>query len=929
MNPESLPHNLVLDQLKRVQASEIFQATSRHRELLCLIVEKTLSGNISELKGPLIADKFFRGRDDIVRVEVGRLRRMLEAYYLKTPSDLLRIEIPKGAYRAKFSREHSVKPQQNVAEGSRPSYVTEPSLPRNYVYRAEAIESLRDIVTAQNEGPNIALTALWGMGGIGKTVLAQALCRDEVVRRRFPDGIVWVSIGRESKISIVEQMREVAKVLDDRLNGDEMTQGCMNWYRTMMQNKSALVVLDDVWRASDLDPFVAESPRSHLLFTTQRARLFSSVGAQEYRADWLTEDESRKLFATSSNCFPLWPEADALITECGRHPLALSMIGAMVRGKPRSSWKHVHKLIQEARLDKIAADLLNYPHDSLLRAMKVSVDALGANERERYLALAIWLEDVCVHPAIQQQLWNLDELEAAATAEEFANLSLAQSDGVTGAISLHDLHLDYLRAVYPDQHSLILLRSTVRLSRNVFDHDPSQFASQMLGRLLGGEFPLTVQHFVASLARGNQLSLRPLRGSLEMPGTALIRTLDGHSKGVNGVAITPDDRRAVSASDDNTLKVWNLDTGLQLQTLLGHSNSVQSVAISLDGRRAVSASWDRTLKVWDLETGIELFTLQGHSSYVSHVVITPESRRAVSGSGDGTIKVWDLETGVLLITLIGHTQLVTTVAITPDGRGIVSGSLDRTIRIWDLETGQERRQLQISHSGLGPIAVAGEPGGTIRCLCGAGRMLKMWDLDTARELLSLEGHEITIMSVAITPDGRTAVSSSMEGGVIAWDLTTGRQLATLKGHSDLVMSVAITSDGRRAVSASWDRTLKVWNLDSSLCSTPSGGYYYRVNAIAAASDRLIVVSASWDTTLKVWCLRTGDELRTLRGHRGRVHDVAVTPDGLRAVSASEDNTLKVWDLESGCEMLTLVSHTKPVIAVAIASDGRTAMSAIE
>jgi len=107
--------------------------------------------------------------------------------------------------------------------------------------------------------------------------------------------------------------------------------------------------------------------------------------------------------------------------------------------------------------------------------------------------------------------------------------------------------------------------------------------------------------------------LRPLEPGLHPPGTALVRTLAGHSSAVTGVAVSGDGRRAVSASVDRTLKVWDLETGLEVRTLFGHSDPVGGVAVSADGGRAVSASWDQTLKVWDLETGLEVRTLASHS----------------------------------------------------------------------------------------------------------------------------------------------------------------------------------------------------------------------------------------------------------------------------------------------------------------------------
>ena len=137
--------------------------------------------------------------------------------------------------------------------------------------------------------------------------------------------------------------------------------------------------------------------------------------------------------------------------------------------------------------------------------------------------------------------------------------------------------------------------------------------------------------------------LRPLTASLTPPGGLLDRTLEGHTRQVNAVAVTADGRQAVSASNDLTLKVWDLRTGKDLLTLEGHTGFVTAVAVTADGRQAVSASFNGTLKVWDLRTGKTLYTLEGHAS--SAVAVTADGSHAVFASDDETLKVWDLRTG--------------------------------------------------------------------------------------------------------------------------------------------------------------------------------------------------------------------------------------------------------------------------------------------
>ncbi len=205
--------------------------------------------------------------------------------------------------------------------------------------------------------------------------------------------------------------------------------------------------------------------------------------------------------------------------------------------------------------------------------------------------------------------------------------------------------------------------------------------------------------------------------------------------------------------------------------------------------------------------------------------------------------------------------------------------------------------------------------------------LKVWDLEHGAELFTLSGHRDKVNAVAITLDGRWAVSASNDKTLRVWSLEHGRELYTLSGHDGRVEFVTLTSDGRRAISASSDRMLKVWDLEhgAELCTLHGLGVFSK--AIAVTSDGRRLVSASADRTLKVWDLESGAEVYNLCGHSAEITAVAVTSDGQRAVSGALDRTLQVWDLERGVRLYTLHGHDGFVDIVAVTLDGRQAVSA--
>ncbi len=286
--------------------------------------------------------------------------------------------------------------------------------------------------------------------------------------------------------------------------------------------------------------------------------------------------------------------------------------------------------------------------------------------------------------------------------------------------------------------------------------------------------------------------------------------LEGHRDSVNSVAFSPDGKTLASASTDNTIKLWNLDTGKEITTLSGHSDRVNSVAFSPNGKTLASASTDKMIKLWNLDTGEEITTLSGHRDSVNSVAFSPNGKTLASASPDKMIKSWNLDTGEEITTLSGHSNSVNSVVFSPHGKTLASASDDKMIKLWNLDTGEEITTLS-RHNDL-VNSVVFSPDGKTLASASTDKMIKLWNLDTGEEITTLSGHSNWVNSVVFSPDGKTLVFASTDK-IKLWNLDTGKEITTLSGHSSWVNSVVFSPDGKTLASASADNTIKLWNLN--------------------------------------------------------------------------------------------------------------------
>ena len=203
--------------------------------------------------------------------------------------------------------------------------------------------------------------------------------------------------------------------------------------------------------------------------------------------------------------------------------------------------------------------------------------------------------------------------------------------------------------------------------------------------------------------------------------------------------------------------------------------------------------------------------------------------------------------------------------------------------------------------------------------------LRVWDLQQGQPVRTLEGHKGWVNAVAVTPDGSRAISAASDCTLRVWDLATGQSVHILKAHTDRVNAIVVMPDCRTAISASSDRTLRLWDLEKGKLVRTLKGHLRVVNAVAVTPDGRNAVSVS-DYRLRIWDLERGRLARTLEAHMDWINTLAITPDGRYAVSGAANNNLCVWDLETGQSVLTLAGHTNKVTAVVLLPDGHHAIS---
>ncbi|MCH2125856.1 MAG: protein kinase [Pirellulaceae bacterium] len=404
---------------------------------------------------------------------------------------------------------------------------------------------------------------------------------------------------------------------------------------------------------------------------------------------------------------------------------------------------------------------------------------------------------------------------------------------------------------------------------------------------------------------------------------------DGHPFSVLCVTFSSDGTTLVSAggktSQPGEILVWDLEKKQRLRTLSGHKDFVASVAISADGRRLASASADQTVRVWDLQTGEVQVTLQ-HQHFATSVQFSPDDRLLASGSGDrnqpGLAQLWDTATWEEVTTFHGHEEGVRWVDFSPDGQTLATASFDKTVKVWKVpglsEAGAEGVLLHDRSPAISGIAFS--PDGSTFASASQDHRLKLWNAADGQERVVCEGHYQSVRAVAFSPDGKILVSASEDQTVRLWDPQTGSEKRRLN-HEYRLYDAAFSPDGEMLVTVGQSREIVIF--DTKSWQRRTSWQADNVSLVAKFSpDGKTLATAGVSKAITLWDVETGEIKLSWSAHQSAIRALAFSPDGQQLSSTGgRDGTVILWETATGRRLEQFADQLRQFLTLAFSPNG--------
>jgi WD40 repeat protein len=431
----------------------------------------------------------------------------------------------------------------------------------------------------------------------------------------------------------------------------------------------------------------------------------------------------------------------------------------------------------------------------------------------------------------------------------------------------------------------------------------------------------------------------------------------GHLSQITVLAFSPDGKTLASGAYDQTVRLWEIATGKELQVLKDPTGAMARIAFSPDGKLLATASSDFTIRLWEVATGKILSVLKGHSDVVDALAFSPDGQILASGSSDDTIKLWEISSRKLLTTLTGHTIRINSLAFSPDGKLLVSGSNDWTVKLWEIPSGKELKTFEGNTSQV--LTVSFSPDGQTIASLNGDQTIKLWKIGSTsnQPVFSLpyqdyppQGGNFLSRPLVFSADGKTVLTLTLMG-LQRWDTQSGKALATMHFESSKNNRQAIltlSADGQKGAFvelATSEAIVKLMESSSGrvvtsfIITQPSP--FSRLDTVVFSPDGKLYATGGWEVTqgntnynqvVQIGEVASHRIIKTIKGPYEASRSLAFSPDSqiLAGVGTAPPpqqppdkaftGNVKTWDVSTGKLIWEITGHTNGVSSLAFSPD---------
>ena len=802
------------------------------------------------------------------------------------------------------------------------------------------------------------LVGIFGIGGVGKTLLAAQLAQE--VETEF-DYVIWRSVRNAPVVKpmLIEIIKFISQQQATELTLSDDLRSITNQLIDYLHQFRCLLILDNL--ETILQPQTVNCDRAT---RSSKADHNQSSYLDEYQGygqllEAIADSHHQSCLLLTSREIP-----NNFVSRSRNNPLVYSLpLSGLNFDEAKKIIQHQGKLIGS---DQYREKLIDYyaGNPLALKMIASSIKDLFNSDLEEF-----WQANVGVfgdiNDLLNQQWQRLSELEKDVMywlALERESISLSELENCILSINSRSQLLTVLQSL---KRSSLIERTNKGFTQQpvIMEYITEQFINQIYGEIITQNLQLFINHSLINsqaqeyiISTQINLIIKPLIIQLIQQFVSQ-RKLQKHLKKILDRLHNLDSNSGYGAGnlinifnylnvdltnfDFSYLNIWQADLrGVNLHQVnfsySDLSNSVFSETIgtifavdfSPDGRFLATADTKSEIQIWQIPELRQIKTLFRHeASPIWSIAFSEDGQFLASGANDKLIKLWNFHTGECIHTLKGHTGNVFAVAWSPgtyfelEGINIVaSGSEDRSVRLWNVATGECIATLENNYTHVRSLCF--HPNGVLLAVGVDNGIVDIWDLSTQHVTQSLPQQASQYIPVVFNPRNGLLAVGYQDGSIKLWDCQKQQFVKILHCDHSQVFSLCFSADGETLINSYLNLGMRIWHLETDQCVKFLQGHTSRISSIALTPNGKYLASASEDGTVKLWDAQRGKFLKLIKGQNARLWSLVFSPDGNQLVSGSEDSIVRYWQIDSGRCQKSLTDFCDRVKSLSLSPNGK-------